>query len=271
MMPEDRELYFANLSYQGVEALLGKERPIVLLFPVGSTEPHGPHSPLSTDPIISAGMCLRATRLLAEDPEMRALILPELPYGVTRYTARFGGAVHVSEDTLHAMVVDVCESLINQGFKYIVLVNNHFEPEHVQTLHRSIDTVQEETGRLVGYLDLTRREQAMALTEEFRRGEVHAGRYETSLVLADRPELVDEGVMRSLPELPINLAEAIAAGQKDFVEMGLTQAYCGSPANASLEEGEEIYETLTDMLIGQMRALVRGTGGRDVSGLYGRV
>jgi creatinine amidohydrolase len=267
----DRELYFGNFSYREVEALLEGERTPVLLFPVGSTEPHGPHSPLSTDPIISAGMCLRAARSLAEDPEIRALILPELPYGVTRYTARFPGAVHVSENALRAMIVDISKSLIAQGFEYIVLVNNHFEPEHVQTLHSSIDTIQEETGKLVGYLDLTRRERAMALTEEFRKGECHAGRYETSLVLADRPELVDESMMRSLPELPINLAKVIAAGHKDFVDMGLTQAYCGSPANATPEEGEETYRVLTNMLVGQVRALARGTGGRDGSGLYGRV
>jgi len=270
-MPDDQDLYFANLSYRQVETLLNDERPTVLLFPVGSTEPHGPHSPLSTDPIISAGMCLRVARLLAEDPEMRAVILPELPYGVTRYTARFAGAVHVNEHTLHAMIVDVCTSLIEQGFEYIVLVNNHFEPEHVQTLHRSIDTVQAETGKLVGYLDLTRRERAMALTEEFRKSECHAGRYETSLVLADYPELVDEEVMHSLPELPISLAKAIAAGQKDFVDMGLVQAYCGSPADASPEEGREVYGILTKLLMDQVRALVRGAGGRDVPGLYGRV
>ena len=42
----------------------------------------------------------------------------------------------------------------------------------------------------VRYLDLTRRENAERLTDEFRAGECHAGRYETSLVLADRAELV---------------------------------------------------------------------------------
>ena len=75
----------------------------MLLWPVGSTEPHGPHSPLSTDPIISIGICVRAARRLADDPELRVLILPTLSYGVTRYSAGFAGAIHVSEESLRAM------------------------------------------------------------------------------------------------------------------------------------------------------------------------
>ena len=50
-----------------------------------------------------------------------------------------------------------------------------------------------------------------------------------------------------------------------------TQAYCGSPAEATAEEGEEIYATLAELTIELIRALVAGTGGRDRSGLFGRV
>lgn len=264
-------MYFAELSYTQAQKLLDSQRPTVLLFPVGSTEPHGPHSPLATDPIISIGMCERAVRRLRDDPELGALILPTLGYGVTRYTRSFAGAVHVSEDVLHALLVDVLSSLIGQGFRHHAIVNNHFEPEHVQTLHRAIDTIEQMHGVTVAYLDLTRKERALRLTEEFRRGECHAGRYETSLVLADRPELVDLEVMRELPYVPVNLAAVIAEGKKEFIEMGLVQAYCGDPAQATPEEGEQIFDTLTDMLIEQLRALVRGVGGRDVSGLFGRV
>jgi creatinine amidohydrolase len=263
--------YFAELTYREAESLLEDERTPVLLFPIGSTEPHGPHSPLSTDPILSMGMCRRAIERLRDDPEIRPLILPPLQYGVTRYTAAWTGAIHVAEDTLHALLVDVLSSLIAQGFRHTVLVNNHFEPEHVQTLHRSLDTVQERTGVVSGYLDLTRRSRAAMLTEEFRQGGSHAGQYETSLVMAERPDLIEEAVVRSLPEVPVNLAEVLSAGHKDFTEVGMSRAYNGSPARASAEEGQAVFEVLTDMLVEQMRALVRGTGGRDGSGLYGRI
>jgi creatinine amidohydrolase len=140
----------------------------------------------------------------------------------------------------------------------------------VQTLHRSIDTLAAE-GVHAGYLDLTRRERAQRLTEEFKRGECHAGRYETSLVLAQSPELVDRAAMASLPEVPVSLPKVIAAGLKDFREMGLADAYCGAPAEATAAEGEETYATLVELTIEIARALVAGTGGRDASGLFGRV
>lgn len=267
----DDEIYFANHSYHRLQARLKAERKLVLLFPVGATEAHGPHSPISTDVIISEGMCRRAAQQLLDDPDVGALILPSLGYAVTRYAGQFTGTIHVSEETLQAMIVDVCRSLIKQGFHHIILVNNHFEPEHVQTLHRSINAIGESLGVLVGYLDLTRRERAMRLTDEFKKSECHAGRYETSLVLADYPELVDTALMSGLPDVPISLVKVIGQGQKDFVQMGLVQAYNGDPARATAAEGEESFAILTEMLIELIRALANGTGGRDMPGFYNRV
>jgi creatinine amidohydrolase len=271
MPMDDTELYFANLSWPEIGKLRECGRRTVLLLPIGSTEPHGPHAPLCTDLVISEGVCVRVARRLADDPELRALILPSVNYAVTRFAGAFPGAVHVDEETLQAMVVSVCGSLIDQGFRTIVVVNNHFEPQHIQTLHRSLDAVAAEHGVIVGYLDLTRKERATRLTEEFRRAECHAGRYETSLVLADRPELVDGDAASALPYVPVDMAKAIAEGVTDFVGMGMDQAYCGSPAEATAGEGEESYAVLTDMVVELCRELVAGTGGRDVSGLYGRV
>ncbi len=268
---DPRELYFANVSYRDVQSMLDSSRTPVLLLPVGATEPHGPHAPLSTDPIISIGMCKRAASALNHDPALHVLILPTVSYGVTRYAAAFPGTVHLNEETLRALIVDACTSLAEQGFHHIVVVNNHFEPEHIQTLHRAIDDVQESSRARVGYLDLTRKERARRLTPEFQRGESHADKYETSLVLAERPELVDQAVMRELPTVPLNLAASIAAGKSDFLSIGLERAYAGSPAEASAEHGEEIFATLVAMLIEVVRDLVAGHGGRDEPGLFGRV
>lgn len=261
---------FASLSWVRVDALRRAGRTTVLLLPLGTVEPHGPHAPLSTDLLISLGLCRRVIERLRDDPEMGALMLPPLGYGVTTYAGAFPGTVHISEGTLRALLVEVCRSLIQQGLRTIMIVNNHFEPEHVRAIHRSLDVLQAETGVTVGFLDLTRRDRAAALTEEFRRAECHAGQYETSLVLADRPDLVDLAVMRTLPYVPVNLAEAIGRGLKDFKAMGLREAYTGRPAEATAEEGRQTYERLTEMLIALMRELVRGTGGRDQPGSFAR-
>jgi creatinine amidohydrolase len=261
---------FADLTWPRAGALLRASRRPVLLLPVGAVEPHGPHAPLGTDLLISLGVCRRAAERLRDDPEVCALVLPPLPYGVTRYASAFPGAVSIGEETLQALLADLCASLIAQGFRWIMLVNSHFEPEHVQTLHRAADTVQARTGAVVGFLDLTRRERAQALTEEFRRAECHAGQYETSMVLADRPDLVDAAAAAKLPYVPVSLAKAIGAGLRDFKAMGLADAYNGSPARATPQEGRDTYERITAMLVDLVRELARGTGGRDRPGAFGR-
>ena len=208
----------------------------VHLLPLGATEPHGPHAPLSTDTLISVGICERAAERLAS--EIPVLVLPPMPYGVTRYGSAFPGVVSISEETLRSLVTEIAESVGT-----LVLVNSHFEPEQVETLRA--------TG--IPLLDLTRRAQAERLTEEFRSGSCHAGRYETSLVLADRPELVHADRMAALEEWHVDMPAAIRAGQTDFLAMGMDQAYCGSPADASAGEGRETFETLADLLVELVR------------------
>jgi creatinine amidohydrolase len=267
----DEGLYFANRTFAEVQRMIDDPRPVVLLLPVGSTEPHGPHSPLATDPIISAAMCLRVARALRDDPDVQVSILPEIGYGVTRFTAAWPGHIHVSEETLLAFLRDICVSLSEQGLRHVVFVNNHFEPAHVKTLHRAMGAVEEQTGNVVGYLDLTRKRRAAELTDEVRDGGSHAGQYETSIVMAARPGLVDEEVRAKLPPAPKNLAAEIAAGCTDFVEMGLPDAYNGTPAEATAAEGERSLAALEAMLTQQVRDLAAGAGGRDQPGLYFRV
>jgi creatinine amidohydrolase len=232
----------AELTYPRLEAL--RERRPVALWPVGAVEPHGPHAPLGTDTLISVGTCERAAARLVDPP---AVVLPALPFGVTRYGAAFAGAVGISEAVLRSLVLDVAGSLARQGFRRLVIVNNHFEPEQVATLRGAA----EEAGAL--YLDLLRRANARRLGDEFRRGSCHAGRYETSLVLADAPGLVDREAMAALPALEVDMPAAIAAGREDFVSMGMERAYCGAPAEAGPEEGRATFETLTQMLVELVR------------------
>ena len=220
------------MSYPELE---GREGAVHLL-PIGSTEPHGPHAPLSTDTIISVGICRRAAeRLLGE---LDVYVLPALSYGVTRYGADFPGAVSISEDTLRSLVTDIAAN-----FERIVLVNSHLEPEQVWLLR--------DLG--LPLFDVTRRERAERLTDEFRSGAGHAGRYETSLVLADRAELVNKGRMRDLEAKPIDMPAAIRAGQTSFVAMGMDRAYAGAPAEATAAEGEQTFQVLAEMLVELIR------------------
>jgi creatinine amidohydrolase len=51
----------------------------------------------------------------------------------------------------------------------------------------------------------------------------------------------------------IDMPAAISAGQTDFIAMGMDHAYCGSPAEATAEEGERTFEILTTLLVDLIR------------------
>jgi creatinine amidohydrolase len=72
-------------------------------------------------------------------------------------------------------------------------------------------------------------------------------------VLAERPKLVHVDRMLALDERHVNMPAAIRAGQTDFQAMGMDQAYCGSPAEASAEEGRQTFDTLAEMLVELIR------------------
>jgi len=245
-------IHFAELTSPQVGELLAGDRVPVLLLPVGAVEPHGPHAPLATDSIISMAVSERAAHALQSDGSARALVLPPIHYGVTRYSAAFPGAVGISADTLHSLVGDLCSTLHDGGFRHRVIVNSHFEPEHVAALRTAATESQS------AFLDLTRRRLAERLTDEFRGGAAHAGRYETSIVLADRPALVDSERMRALPEMFVDMPAAVAAGKTDFIAMGMRDAYCGDPAQSTAAEGESTLATLTGMLIELIREQING-------------
>jgi creatinine amidohydrolase len=214
----------------------------VVLVPVGSTEPHGPHLPLGTDVIISEEACERAVSLLAAKG-VPALVAPSVAYGVTDFAAGFTGAIGVPADVLTALLRAVVERFLADGFSHVCLVNNHLEPAHDAAVRASIAPFAK--GRASVACPLTKR-WARTLSDEFKRGDCHAGRYETSLVLAAGKDVREEFV--ELPTLGVSLSDGIRAGQSTFRAMGMDRAYTGAPALAAREEGDALYARLAEMI-----------------------
>ncbi|HEX8185329.1 MAG TPA: creatininase family protein [Blastocatellia bacterium] len=237
---------FHHLTWK--EAREAIKRGAVFILPVGSTEAHGPHLPLATDVIISEEMSHRAARKLTEQG-VEAFVLPPLAYSVTDFSVDFAGTISIRKETAVALMRDICASLYGQGARLVVVANSHLEPEHVASINEAIEQVKVATGRAVAFPDKRRRRWAATLTEEFRRGDCHAGAYESSLVMAARPELVREQLRESLERVPISIAEKIREGARTFTEAGGSEAYFGNPREASRDEGETTYGALSDMIV----------------------
>ena len=230
------------------EAREAFERGLVVILPVGSTEAHGPHLPLATDVLISDEMARRAASKLAER-EIHTLVLPPIAYSVTDFSSGFPGSISIRRTTAAALIRDICVSLYQQGARLAVIANSHLEPEHIASINDAIEQVRNETSHTVVFPDKRRRRWAETLSEEFRRGDCHAGSYETSLVMAASPELVREAIRENLERVPISIAAKIREGACTFNEAGGTEAYFGDPRGASVEEGEALYQALADMLV----------------------
>jgi creatinine amidohydrolase len=237
----------AELTSPALAELAAAWRPLVALVPVGSTEPHGPHLPLSTDVIISDAACARAVAAL-ESLGVTALIAPPVPYGVTDCAAGFAGAVSIPADVLTAYLAAVADGLLAQGFAHVCLVNNHLEPDHDRAVRAA---AAGRTSRVSVACPLTRR-WARTLSAEFKSGACHAGRYESSIVLAAAPALVDESARAALPEVPISLSQQLGAGVTTFSAMGMDRAYAGAPAAATAAEGETQLDRLADMIVAEV-------------------
>jgi creatinine amidohydrolase len=238
-------LRLAEATWTEVRDLLAARLDAIALVPVGATEAHGPHLPLATDVIIAEGAARRAAAALEAAGQAVALA-PPVVYSVTEYAAGFAGSVSLPAEVASAHVRAVCLGLGRAGFRRVCLVNGHLEPAHVAALREAI------AGLDVALADPTERRFARTLTEEFKRGACHAGSYETSLVLAERPELVRPARGELAPR-PIDLAAAMRAGVRTFEEAGADQAYFGDPAAATAEEGEAIYARLVDMVLAVIR------------------
>jgi creatinine amidohydrolase len=239
----------AELSYPAVAELLARPERKIAVIPVGSVEAHGPHLPLTTDTIIAVEVALRSARELAAQGYI-AVRFPVINYAVTDWAKSFAGTVSIASSTSEAIVVETAAAAKAMGFDRIVLTNAHLEPGHITTLRNATARF----GDALVFPDKTRRKQAQRLTAEFQSGSCHAGQYETSLVLAIRPELVDLARAQSLPAHVVPLHERIAAGARDFADCGLDQAYCGDPAHATAHEGEESLAVLVAMVVEAVEA-----------------
>jgi len=236
------ERRLGHLTTEEVGSILARS-PTAVLVPVGSVEPHGPHLPISTDTLISESAALRACAPLAARG-VRAYVAPSIGYGVTDCAEGFPGAVGVPAAVLTALLRAVAQRLLRDGWTHVCFVNNHLEPAHDGAVRAAAHGLPASVA-----CPLAKR-WARTLSDEFKRGACHAGRYETSLALAAGARVRDDH--RGLPPLSIRLSSHLAAGKKTFRELGLARAYTGAPAEATRAEGEELYARLVEMIVSEV-------------------
>jgi creatinine amidohydrolase len=237
-----------RLTHETSEGLFGPRT--IAILPLGSTEPHGPHLPLDTDVIVAAACARRAAELLGE-VSVTAIVLPALPYGVTRLAQDFDGGITLRPGSLWALVEDLVLSLQQDGIQQLLLCNAHHEHEHTRVLRNlATDFVARGPGMCqVLFPDEVAGPEGPSFPRE---ADCHGGREETSLMLAVAPQRVGD-LRAGLEPVSIELPAPEPGVNRSLLSLGVPRAYLGAPAEASAEEGLQLLDELATRLVDASR------------------
>jgi len=220
------------------------------VIPTGSNEQHGPHLPLETDSKLVWEVVSRALDRLPEG--VKAVCTPVIWMGYSTHHLDFSGTISLKPETYINMMFDLCESLVTHGIRKILIVNGHGGNEAaLKVAARKVkDKHPEVLIAVTTYWDLV---TEMSEWRDAGHG-CHGCEFETDLMLALRPELVD---MEAAPENPVKPRSRFYGRgffEGTFVNVIENTAEisasgcCGLPTRASREAGEKLLKTLVDRM-----------------------
>jgi mycofactocin precursor peptide peptidase len=204
----------------------------VLAVPLGSTEQHGPHLPFSTDTDIARALAVRLGAAVSG-----VMVAPALAYGSSGEHQAFPGTLSIGQSAVESVIVELVRSAA-ASFARVVLVSAHGGNEGAVT--RAVSQLRTE-----GH-DIRAWSPARVWS-----GDAHAGRIETSVMLALHPESVrlDRAEPGDTRPLRTVLPTLQSAGVRAVSENGIL----GDPTGASAEEGEKLLEAATTELATAVR------------------
>lgn len=186
--------YWADLTTEEFRALAGGRAIAVL--PVGATEQHGPHLPLSVDSDLADAVLSRAMPRIA--PALTVLILPMQAVGRSVEHVGFPGTLSLSAETLIRLWTEIGESVAAAGIRKLVLFNGH--GGNVSVMDIVARDLRAGQGMLVAHTSwyaLAGQEDHVD-RDELTHG-IHGGLVETSAMLAIDPTRVAMDKARHFP------------------------------------------------------------------------
>lgn len=217
----------AALTWPEVERRAGEG--VVLVVPVGATEQHGPHLPLSTDTDVAAAL---ADALAARRDDV--LVAPAVPYGSSGEHADFAGTLSVGQEVTRLLLVELVRSATRTFHRVLLVVGHGGNAVPVTEAVRLL--------RAEGH-------DVVAWAPRFG-GDAHAGRTETSLQLALAPHRVRAAAVE--PGVATAVSALLPALQEGGVRSVSPNGVLGDPRGADPGYGER----LLDEAVGALCALL---------------
>lgn len=203
----------------------------ILAVPIGATEQHGPHLPLSTDTDIALALC---DRLAAARPDV--LVAPTVAYGSSGEHAGFAGTLSIGQQATELLLLELGRSAA-ETFRRLLFVSAH--GGNAGPVARAVARLRAES-------------HDVEVFQPRWQGDPHAGRPETGLQLILRPHTVRmdraaAGDIRPLGEvLPLLRTVGVRAVSHNGV--------LGDPTGSTAQEGEALLAALVEALTFQVDA-----------------
>jgi len=237
------------LTWPEVQAEIEAGRDTVVVA-FGATEQHGLHMPLGTDALIGDHLARR----LAD--RLDAFVAPTVRVGCSEHHVGFAGTMSLAQETYHAIVADLVASLLRGGFTRVVLLPTHggnFAPlaaavGQLDEAARAHVVALTDLGVLFEIAQMGERDHGVPLAE----GGLHAGEWETSMLLAIHPELVrmDRAQAGYTGDLETAVGSMFAGGVASISENGTI----GDPARASVEHGQRYWAAIEELVLAQVES-----------------
>jgi len=221
----------------------------VAVLPTASIEQHGPHAPVITDTLLCGTVAQRAAEQVADRAQI--VVAPVLSFGNSHHHRPFAGVLSLSSGTYMAAVTEILEGLLLSGFRKLVVLNGHggnTDSNSVVGLDFVNRLGHDVTIATGAYWDIAR----PALVEQglmpSNRIPGHAGRFETSMVMALRPDLIDSEGMAQVTDQSKATKGIFGAMTGATVQIhgswGEGGGYTDYPVESSAEEGNALLEVI---------------------------
>ena len=203
----------------------------VLAVPLGATEQHGPHLPLSTDTDVAVALCQRLAEARAD-----VLIAPAVAYGSSGEHQDFPGTLSIGQEALELLLVELGRSA-GRTFAHLVFVCAH--GGNAEPAARATMRLRAESRDVLLFMPAG-------------DGDPHAGLTETAMMLHLAPALVRmasaaPGDTRPLAEIwPVLRARGVRAVSESGV--------LGDPSGATADAGRTLLDGLAAALIREVAA-----------------
>jgi mycofactocin system creatininase family protein len=222
-------VWLADLTWPEVSGCAAQGA--ILAVPVGATEQHGPHIPLSTDTDIAIALC---TRLAAACEDV--LIAPPVAYGSSGEHAGFAGTLSIGQEATELLLIELGRSA-SETFSRLLFVSAHGGNNGAVTRAAS---------------QLRGAGRDVLVFEPHWAGHPHAGRPETSMQLAIDPSRVrmDEAAPGNVEPLSVLMPALQRSGVRGVSANGVL----GDPTGANADEGHALLASLAAQLVDQVRS-----------------